>query len=132
MSSNLTPYEPPTPRQPNSRGLVPFSRDWKTAREFSEAEIEHVKRARAIDHEIAEKRRRQLGDAALGAAAIDNANQLASRAQAGFAEFIAERDELIGRATYQKSADDILNFADSLAPELGRVAAAEIQIQKRR
>jgi hypothetical protein len=132
MSSDLTPYEPPAPRQATSGGLVPFGRDWKIARGFSDAEIEHVRRTRAIDHEIAEKRRRQYGEAVLGAAAINNANQLASTAQAGFAEFIAERDELIGRAKYQKSADDILNFADSLAPELGRVAAAEIQIQKRR
>ncbi|MFJ2619299.1 hypothetical protein [Glutamicibacter sp. NPDC087344] len=132
MNSELTPFGTPTQLQPNSGGLGRLSRDRKTAREFSNAELEHIKRSRAIDYQIAEQRRQQYGEALLGETAISNANQLAFTAQSCFAEFIAQRDVLIGQVRYQKSADDILNFAEILAPELGRIAASEIQNQRRR
>ncbi|WP_458117276.1 hypothetical protein [Arthrobacter sp. D2-10] len=112
-------------------GVVPFGRNWRIAREFSDQELEHVKRSRHIEHVTDEELRKQQGEAALGAASIQNATKLAEIAQDGVARVINRRDELIAQAQYEKSAEDILHFTDSLASELGRVAAAAIQKQKR-
>lgn len=129
--SNLTPYQPPAPRQAGSSGLIPFTRDWRTAREFADAEIEHVRRSRQIEHEIAEEAQRQQAEAAFSGVAIANGNRLANMAQAGFAEFVTNRDAFIAEAKYQQTAEDILKFADGLASELGRLGANEVHRQKR-
>lgn len=125
------PAPPPAPRQPNT-GLVPLTRNWRLAREFSDQEIEHVKRTRDIQNRIQEQAVEQRGNAMLHERAVENANHIALTAQEAFAEVVRRRDALITEAKYERSATDILDFMDTyLAPNLGAVTANAIQKQKR-